>query len=312
VHIHDDECWVDFIPSLSFDEFCVMPLSDFPEVYMPYDQRSSAQLMRLSLLRAQDLVDKELFNAALAFLEHIKPWGGNHTSTFERIALRQRDFAVARVYRFQGRFQEALECFKRLLHAYVEINRSYYSLLSHISGTLVELGDVAQAEDVLLQASSINKLDNQYFKISLAEAKLYLRSLSKAERICQQLKQSHEDIEFPDTNASWFYVRVLTVLARVAQLEGRLRDALLYWERCLEEVAELGLKKEGFTSMICKYSIADIALKMGDVAESRQLRMEADAIFKNDEGRRHWATGLGTIWLDAVRNSIMQRTMMNS
>ena len=55
-----------------------------------------------------------------------------------------------------------------------------------------------------------------------------------AEEICEELKLSHEAVNHPDMNALMFNVRILTILARTAHLEGRLNDALMYWESCLE------------------------------------------------------------------------------
>jgi hypothetical protein len=58
------------------------------------------------------------------------------------------------------------------------------------------------------------------------------------------------------------------------------------------------------------YSIADTMLRIGDMTEARHLIGKADKIFKTEEGRRHWATGLGTIWLEAIPPPFGQRTIM--
>lgn len=129
-----------------------------------------------------------------------------------------------------------------------------------------------------------------------------------AEEICEELKLSHEAVKHPGMNALWFYLRVLTILARIAHREGRLSDALTFWKSCLEQLEKLenpdsGCKGNGFTQMICSYSIADIKQKMGDLVESRQLKAKAEAILEK-KGRQHWVPGLGTIWLDAIWTSI--------
>lgn len=271
-----------------------------------HERRSNAQFMRINLMSSQSLMEEDLYTDALSSLECIKPLDSAHPSTFERMVLRNRDFAVGRVYRFQGRFEEALECFKRLLPAYVEFNKSYYSLLSHLSNTFIELGDATQAEEILLNSFSNDNIDDKYFQISLAEAKLHLKCFSEAEEICEQLKASHNTIKHPDTNAIVFSLRNFTILARIAHLEGRLNDALASWKSCLEELEKLekrGWKKDGFAQMICSFSIADIKQKTGDFVESRRLRGKGEEIFEK-KGRGHWITGLGTIWLDAIRTSI--------
>jgi hypothetical protein len=117
---------------------------------------------------------------------------------------------------------------------------------------------------------------------------------------------SQEAVKHPDMNALMFYLRILTILARIAHLEGRLNDALTYWESCLEQLKKLensGWDKDGFTQMICSFSIADIKQKTGDLVESRGLRVRAEAILEKKD-RQHWVAGLGTIWLDAIRTSI--------
>jgi hypothetical protein len=271
-----------------------------------YERRANALHMRLLLGSAQAAVEVDMFAEALSILEDIKPLDSAHPSTMEKIVLRDRDFAIGRVYRFQGLFEEALERFKLLLPAYSEVNKSYCSLLSHLSNTFVELGDATQAEEILLNALSNEDIDDKYFQIALAEANLHLKSFSKAKEICEELKLSQEAVKHPDMNALMLYLRILTILARIAHLEGRLNDALTYWESCLEQLKKLenfGWDKDGFTQMICSFSIADIKQKMGDLVESRGLRVRAEAILEK-KGRQHWVAGLGTIWLDAIRTSI--------
>jgi hypothetical protein len=77
-----------------------------------YDRRSDAQYMRLILSRANELIEQDKFTKALSHLELIDLSKDNNPSTLEKIILRQKELAVGRIFRFQGRFQEALECFK--------------------------------------------------------------------------------------------------------------------------------------------------------------------------------------------------------
>jgi hypothetical protein len=270
------------------------------------ERRSNALFMKQALQSAQAAIDIDMFADALSILEGIKPLDSTYPSTMERMVLRDRDFAIGRVYRYQGLFEEALERFRLLSPSYVEVNRSFYSLLSHHSSMLVELGDAKQAENILLNASSSGDIDDKYFRISLAEAKLHLKSFSEAEEICEELKMSQDSIKQPDKNALMFNVRIFTILARAAHLEGRLNEALFFWQSCVYEVNKLenaGWTKDGFTQMICSFSIADIKQKMGNLVESRRLRAKAEAILEA-KGREHWITGLGTVWLNAIRTSI--------
>jgi hypothetical protein len=273
------------------------------------ERRSNALFMKQALQSAQAAIDIDMFADALSILKGIKPLNSAYPSTMERMVLRDRDFAIGRVYRFQGLFEEALGRFKLLSPSYVEVNRSYYSLLSHHSSMLVELGDAKQAENILLKASSSGDIDDKYFRISLAEAKLHLKSFSEAEEICKELKMSQDAIKQPDKNALMFNVRILTILARAAHLEGRLNEALFFWQSCVYEVNKLenaGWTKDGFIQMICSFSIADIRQKMSNLVESRRLRAKAEAILEA-KGREHWITGLGTVWLNAIRTSIEVR-----
>lgn len=122
----------------------------------------------------------------------------------------------------------------------------------------------------------------------MAEAKLHLKAFREARSICQQLQLSHLAKKLPNTtNDLMLYLRVLTIMARIAHLEGRLKYAPVLWEDVSDRGAKLGWKEDGFTSMICMYSIADIYLKMGEVAEAIYLKAKADAMFKTGESRRH-------------------------
>jgi hypothetical protein len=280
-------------------------LKESPPIWL-HERRANALHMRVVLGSAQAAAEKDMFTEALYLLEDIKPLDNTHPSTMEKLVLRDKDFAIGRVYRFQGRFEEALERFKLLLPAYFGVRKSYHSLLSHLSNTFVELGDATQAEEILLNALSNGEIHNKYFQIALAEAKLHLKSFGKAKKICEELKLSQESVKHPDMNALMFHLRILTVLARIAHLEGHLNDALTYWESCLDQLRKLekgGWERDGFTQMICSFSIADIKQKVGNLEESRRLRVKAEAILENTD-RQHWITGLGTIWLDAIRTSI--------
>ncbi len=271
-----------------------------------HEPRSNALLMRHSLQSAQAAAEIDMFTDALSILECIKPLDSTHPSTMERIVLRDRDFAIGRIYRFRGRFEEALKCFKLLLPSYFEVNKSYYSFLSHLSNTFIELGDASQAEKILLDVSSEYDIHDKYFQISLAEAKLHLKSFKEAEEICEELWLSHDALKRPDKNALIFNLRTLTILARAAHLDGRLDEALRIWESCLEELRkleEIGWTTDGFMQMICSFSIADLKQKMGDLVESRRLKTRAETILEA-KGRAHWIVGLGTVWLDAIRTSI--------
>ena len=131
----------------------------------------------------------------------------------------------------------------------------------------------------------------------MAEAKLHLKSFSEAEKICEELKLSQEFVKHPDMDALMFHLRILTVLARITHLGGRLSDAFTYWESCLDQLRKLergGWKRDSFTQMICSFSIADIKQKVGNLEESRRLGVKAEAILENTD-RQHYITGLGTI-----------------
>ena len=71
--------------------------------------------MKEVLGSAQAAAEVDMFAEALFILEDIKPLDSTHPSTMERMVLRDRDFARGRVYRFQGRFEEALEVFQASL-----------------------------------------------------------------------------------------------------------------------------------------------------------------------------------------------------
>ena len=290
---------------ISDESNAVSKLSAFSNRF-PYDRRSGAQNMRLILARAHELIDKDRFTEALSHLELIDLSEDDNPSTLERIVLRQKEFAVGRIFRFQGRFQEALECFKRVLPHHFQFSKSERSIISHIAGTLIETGDPINAEEILQDELRKYQNHDKILKITLAEAELHQKSFKIAEDICLELKKSYEDTSSPDMNSDTFYLRVLTILARIAHLEGRLSVALSYWQSCLEALKVLearGWEKENFSFMIIIYSIADIELKTGKFMEAGERIEKAREIFRRI-GRRHWFTGLGTIWFDAIGTSI--------
>lgn len=85
-----------------------------PPIWSP-ERRANALGMRAILGSAQAAIDVEMFDEALFYLEDIRPLNSTRSSTMERMVLRDRDFAIGRVYRFQGRFGEALRVFQASL-----------------------------------------------------------------------------------------------------------------------------------------------------------------------------------------------------
>jgi len=126
-------------------------LKESPPVWL-HERRANALHMRIFLGSAQAAAEKDKFAEALCLFEDIKLFNNTHPSTMEMLVLRDRDFAIGRVYRFQGRIKEALERFKLLLPTYFGVHKSYHSLPSHPSNIFVDLGDAAQAEEILLNA----------------------------------------------------------------------------------------------------------------------------------------------------------------
>ena len=61
--------------------------------------------------------------------------------------------------------------------------------------------------------------------------------------------------------------------------------------------------EEGFVEWVILYSISDVKIKLGELAESRQYFTRASILFEK-AGRQHWFSVLGTKWIAWVGNSI--------
>jgi tetratricopeptide (TPR) repeat protein len=271
-----------------------------------YDRLGDAQYSKLQFARAVELMEKDKFDDALSELKQIGTSYADQVSTLECTILRQKDFAIGRIYRFQGRFRDALDHFRSILPYHQRHTRSYRSLISHIAETLIELGDVQQASSLLWNEIGRDTICDKGLLFSQAEVHLHRRAFRDAEFICQSLKTAYETTSEPDKNYTIFYLRVLTVLARCAHLEGRLLDAFRHWDSSLvviKTLASAGWEENGFCGMVILYSLADIELKTGRVDEARKHLHAAREMFAKRE-RSYWCTGLGTYWINALGTSV--------
>lgn len=270
----------------------------------PMDERSNAQLGRLVLSNAQDLIESNDFPGALSELAKFDPLK-EVPSALEEIVAHERDVAKAKVFRLQGEFAKARELFKKLLRddqkLYKGTNRN---LMAYLADTNCELGDPTEAEriTVMMLDDSQDYNKDRRLRISLAEAHLCQGSFRAAEDICQKLKGSYESILEPDKVARMGYLRVLTILARIYHFESRWDDALSQWKNAMEAAKKCEWE-EGFVEWVILYSISDIKIKLGELAESRQYFTRARILFEK-AGCQHWFSTLGTEWIAWVGNSI--------
>jgi len=194
----------------------------------------------------------------------------------------ERDVAVAKVFRLQGESAKARKLFQELLRDDQKLyNGTNRNLIAYLADTHCELGDPAEAEriTVMMLDDSDNYSQDRRLRISLAEAHLCQGSFRAAEDICQKLKGSYESISEPDKVARMGYLRVLTILARIYHSESRWDAALSQWKNALEAAKKCEWE-EGFVEWVILYSISDIKLKLGEVAESRQYFTKARILFE--------------------------------
>ncbi len=270
------------------------------------DARSNALYGQLILVYVANKIRWNKLYHARSVLDRFSSLNSNSPSTMERLVLKQKEFTIGKIYRYQGDFLLARERLTPLPNDDSKLDGvTGRSRISHLAGVLCELGEPRRAQMLLCEEIEIMKkidmLDvsrGRCLRLSLAETLLHQGSRKEAEDIYLGLKEVIED--FPNSSfvTGIEKLRLWMGLARVSHLNHSYSEALTNWTKALRASEDCNWKA-GFNEMIVYYSISHVMLMLGEWENSESFIKKADEIYRR-EGRQFWLTGLGTCWLDFV------------
>ncbi|RYP58992.1 hypothetical protein DL770_010306 [Monosporascus sp. CRB-9-2] len=209
----------------------------------------------------------------------------------------------ARILRFEGRFKEAFEALYYLSLQKIRV----FSLLGAV---LCELGRYDEAIERLQSDQARETSPRAVYRLQLASASAYIfrcmhifmetrqiewQSLRTSRQIFQALDSSspHPEMLFDKIDR----LSILLGLAVGYHLNGEVDAALDAWAKALS--MSKSFLTTGYTDMIISYSVSELELRRGAIAQADTSGNYARSLF-GQAGRQHHFIGLGSLWPDLL------------
>ena len=267
----------------------------------------------LNVSEALNFVQDEDLTNAVAQLSSWSPMDPNEPSSMERVVLVKTQAQLAKVLRYQGRFDEALTCLESIYE--VTMTESLFEdvrvdIANEMGAVLTEKGRPEKAQTILRMAIEHQNLKgrrntaaSQLLQISLAETLLRQDQIDAANDCYKRLSNLA-----PFANLCYH-----VGLARVAHSRLDWSLALAHWTDALKVLAKnfpRGDSHSGHTSLGILRSM-HVALnrsgydEIGNRTKSQILDIEATC---DQHGCKHWVPGLNSYWMEFIRGYSIRRT----
>lgn len=128
-------------------------------------------------------------------------------------------------------------------------------------------------------------------------------SLKTASDMYEELQEIYQSIHELSKVGKLNNFRISVGLAMISHLDGHLEAAFSKWKLALNLARSYW--SSDFAMMISYYSMSDVTLKLGKVAESQHLAEKAENIFRTS-GRQNYLLALGSVWFEEVGDSVQR------
>jgi tetratricopeptide (TPR) repeat protein len=280
---------------------------------MDADARWNAYRGDLVVSYAENLIQTSELARARSELCEWEPIVPEFPSTIERLVLRTRDISLGRIFRFEGRFAEALVQFKAVLDGSQEDGlykeSSWYPIIiSHVADMHCELGQPGAAIDVaepaLAQLTQRGWQDVSYGRrlhLAFIEALILCGSYTTAEEHLHSLIPVYESLIKPNVPDQTAHFRAWACLARISHMNQRWDEALARWQKAVTRLEQFR-KGESFLAGVVWCSIAHCLAEMGKKDESEEVLGRVRPWVAKE--REFWDLGFGTYWYEFVMSAL--------
>ena len=280
---------------------------------MDADARWNAYRGDLVVSYAESLIQTSELARARSELREWEPIVPEFPSTIEWLVLRTRNISLGRIFRFEGRFAEALVQFKAVLEdsqddgLYKE-SSWYPIIISHIADMHCELGQpdsaIEVAEPALTHLTQRGWQVISYgrrLQLAFIEALILIGSYTRAERYLYGLIPLYETMIKPNVPDRTAHFRAWACLARISHMNRRWDEALERWREAATRLEQFR-KGESFLGGIVWCSIAHCLAEMGKKDESDEVLGRVRPWVA--KGREFWDLGFGTYWYEFVMSAL--------
>jgi tetratricopeptide (TPR) repeat protein len=274
-----------------------------------------AVLGSLTISEALNHVQDEELNNAIIRLNSWSPLDPNKPSTMERVVLVNAQAQLAKVLRYQGRFDEALKYLEKLY----EVTKSGYLFENIRVEVANELGNVLTEKGRPDEARILLRMEiedqNRKGRSNTAASKLLHLSLAETLLRQGQLEAANDCYKHLSNLAPFANLCYNVGLARVAHARLDWPVAIGRWTDALKILAKhfpRGDSHSGHTSLGILQSMHVALVKSGHEELGRQTLKQITDIEATCAtcGCKHWIPGLNSYWMDAIRGSILRRSAL--
>lgn len=279
---------------------------------------SRAVLGLLTVSEALNFVQEEQLDDAIIRLSSWSPLDPDHPSLMERVVLVNAQTQLAKVLRYQGRFDRALSLLEKLHETTVEddlFEDIRTDIVTEFGNVLTEKNQpdkariVLQAEiDTRTWRGNPHASASNMLHLSLAETYLRQGQIDTANGCYSRLSN------LTPFASLWHSV----ALARVAHHNLDWPVAIDRWTDALKILAKnfpRGDSHSGHTSLGILKSM-HVALLISGRGEAGQVRHQTLNQIRDIEatcaqnGCKHWIPGLNSYWMDSISGSITRRSLL--
>ncbi|KAF4419031.1 hypothetical protein CGGC5_v011015 [Colletotrichum fructicola Nara gc5] len=248
--------------------------------------------------RALDLFQNEELSSAMAALKEWQPT--EPKSLAEEVVLFRMNFLRGKILRFQGKFQDSLECLSKSQSA-TELLRDLHfdeeagDLVVEIADTMRELDDPIRAEELLtaqLGRQHHTPATRALLGVSLAESLFAQQKFLEADRLCCDVESQRL--------SKMARLRLCITTAKLRHVNFDWEGAFTWWTRALVAINKFP-PTSGHATRMLYVSLCDVLKHQGQKELEQASRAEVvklEAVSKHAEathwiaGLRHWRTYL--------------------
>jgi tetratricopeptide (TPR) repeat protein len=257
----------------------------------------------LHVSHLENLVQCEKYNIAV---DEVDDWTPLNPSAKELRVLSSKQVTVAKIFRSQGRFEDA----RTTLETCLRQNVNRIQVLCSLADAYCDLGLPKKAYAILAPEIETERNKARRGKpfrrlvISAIDAILGQYLYQDAARTIQEAVTIFNNLSNLDVSDELLHVRVLVASARIAHYESQFSEAMKRWEIALDHVQRYGsFAGEGFTYAVIHLSICLAHLESNNMTKGWESFQHAERILCRGM-RDFWIPTFATRWYPDTRARI--------
>lgn len=253
---------------------------------------------RLHVSHLENLVQTEKYTTAIDEIDDWMPM--KNPSPMAASVLPKKSIVISKIFRSQGRFEQAREELVKCLLNMPTHAANRYQVICNLADSYSDLGLPNEAHEILAPEFEILKLKPRkgkpYRRLLVAMIDAYIgRSLYEiAENAVKELEPIFADLVNVDVSDQLLHMRILIASARISYYKMNHSEALKKWDTALLHLERYGsFKDKGYIYAVISLSISLSQLHLDNIDESREA-LDRAACILGTEIQDFWIPALAS------------------